>query len=82
MLEHLIEQRQAICAAEIECKVNSELTTHQWQLAEKVVKVLKPFKEATVAVSSEGSSAALVIPVVNSLVYFLENTSTDEDEGV
>ena len=37
------------------------------QLAdEKVVKVLKPFEEATVAVSSEGSSAALTIPVVNS----------------
>ena len=54
MLEHLIEQRQAVCATEIECKVNSELTNHQWQLAEKVVKVLKPFEEATVAVSSEG----------------------------
>lgn len=45
MLERLIEQRQAICAAEIECKVNSELTNHQWQLAEKVVKVLKPLKK-------------------------------------
>jgi len=39
MLERLIEQRQAICTAEIECKVKSELTNHQWQLAEKVVKV-------------------------------------------
>ena len=33
-LENLIKQRQAICAAEIECKINSELTIHQWQLAE------------------------------------------------
>ena len=67
MLVHLlIEQRQAICATEIECKVNSELTNHQWQLAEKVVKVLKAFEEATVAVSNEGSSAA----VVDSLVHF------------
>ena len=66
MLECLIEQKQAICAAEIECKVNSELTNHQWQLAEKVVKVLKPFEEEKVQISSEGSSAALVIPVVNS----------------
>ena len=71
MLERLIKQRQAICAAEIECKINSELTNHQWQLAEKVVKILKPFEEATVVVSNEGSSAALVIPVVNSLVHFL-----------
>ena len=27
MLEHLIEQRQAICAAEIECKFNTELSS-------------------------------------------------------
>ena len=79
MLEHLIEQRQAIWAAEIQCKANSDLTNHQWQLAEKVVKVLKLFVEETVAVSSEGSSAALVMLVVNLLVHFLENTSTDKD---
>ena len=48
MLEHLIKQRQAIFVL-IECKVNSELTNHQWQLAEKMVKILKPFEEATVA---------------------------------
>ena len=44
MLERLIEQRQAICAAEIECKINTELSSQSWQLAEKVVKVLKPFE--------------------------------------
>ena len=74
MLERLIEQRQAICAAEIECKFNTELSSQSWQLAEKIVKVLKPFEEATVAVSSEGSSAALIIPV--------DNIFSEEDEGV
>jgi len=44
MLEHLSEQKQSICTAEIEYKMNFELTNHQWQLAEKVVKVLKPFE--------------------------------------
>ena len=76
MLEHLIEQRQAICAVELECKINSELSNHYWNLAEKVVEVLMPFEEVTIAVSIEGSSAVLVIPVVNSLVHFLENTSS------
>ena len=48
MLDRLIEQRQAIFAAEIEYRVNFELSAQQWQLAEKAVKVLKPFEEATV----------------------------------
>ena len=47
MLERLIEQRQAICAVELECKIYSELSNHYWNLAEKVVKVLKPFEEVT-----------------------------------
>ena len=59
-----------------------KLTIHQWQLVEKLIKILKPFKEAKVAVSSEGLLAALVIPVMNLLAYFLENRSTKEDEGV
>jgi len=83
MLEHLIEQKQAICAAEIECPINSELSSQQWQLAGKVVKILKPFEEATVAVNSEGSSAALTIPIVNSLTHFLGTTAEeDSDEGL
>ena len=34
-------------------------------LSSTVVRILKPFDEATVAVSNEGSSAAFVIPVIN-----------------
>jgi len=41
MLECLIEQRQAICAAEIESKVNSELSSQQWQFAKKSSKNIK-----------------------------------------
>jgi len=55
MLECLTEQRQAICAAEVKCRIVSELSNQQWQLAEKVVNVLKPlnFEEATEAVYKE-----------------------------
>ena len=52
------------------------------QLAEKVVKVLKPFEEATVAVSSEGASATLAIPIVNSLTHFLMDTNEDDNESI
>ena len=70
MLECRIKQRLAFCAAEIECKINSELSNHQWQLAEKVVKILKSFEEATVVVRNEGLTAALVVPIVIFLVHF------------
>jgi len=52
-------------AAEVKCRIVSELSNQQWKLAEKVTSVLKPFEKATEAVSSEGSSAALTIPIVN-----------------
>ena len=44
--------------------------------------MLKPFEEATEAISSKGSSAALTIPVVNSLVHFLDTTADEDDVGV
>ena len=42
--------------------------------------MLKPFEEATKAVSSKGSSSTLKIPVVNLLMHFLD-TRVDEDVG-
>jgi len=82
MLDRLIEQIQVICAAEVECRIVSELNNQQWQLTEKVVNVLKPFEEATEAVSSMGSSAALTIPAVNSLLHFLDTTVDEDDVGI
>ena len=65
MLERLLEQQKAITTANVELNVSVELQTSHWVLAEKVVKVLRIFEEATTAVSSDHASAALVIPVVN-----------------
>ena len=47
-----------------------------------MVKILRPFEEATVVVSNEGSSATLVIPELNSLVHFLESTTSDDEESI
>ena len=47
-----------------------------------MVKVLKPFEEATVAVSSEGSSVSFTIPVVNSLIHLLNNTAASDGDDV
>jgi len=76
MLNCLIEQRQAIYAAEIECQVNSESSAQQWQVAEKVVKVLKLFEEATVQWKS-------ISCLKNSDSKFSDtDIAEDDDEGV
>ena len=61
-----------------------ELRTQQWNLAKKLVHLRQPFEEATREVSGDYSSAALVIPIVNSLWQSLTTTaeSTTDDHGI
>ena len=63
MLERLIEQRTALLAAGAESNCSFELRSEQWNLADKVVRLLKPFEEATMEVSKDDASASLIIPV-------------------
>ena len=67
MLERLVEQKKAIIAANTECQPPAELRTQQWNLAEKVIKLLKMFEEATREVSGEYASVSVIIPIVNIL---------------
>ena len=80
MLEWLMEQRQAILAVTSEVNLPVEITTTQWQLMGKVLRVLKPFEEATKEASYANASIGIVIPLVNALVRQLE--SNDNDEGI
>ena len=64
MLERLVEQRKAITAANTECQPPAELNTQQWLLAEKVIKLLKVFEEATREVNGEYASASIIIPII------------------
>jgi len=77
MLQHLLEQRVALTAANVELNVPAELWNSQWTLAEKVVKLLQIFEEATREASGNYSSAALVIPIVNSVCRALEIVEGD-----
>ena len=81
MLQRLIEQRTALLASGAECACMIELRAQQWNLAEKLVHLLQPFEEATREVSGDYSSAALIIPIVNSLQRSLTTTTTD-DHGI
>ena len=67
MLERLVEQKKAITAANTECQPPAELRTKQWNLAEKVIKLLKVFEEVTHKISGEYASVSVIITKVNIL---------------
>ena len=81
MLHWLIEQKQAILAVGAEINLPVELSSSQWQLMTKVLRVLKPFEEATKEASFADSSIAIVIPLINAIICQLESGDQD-DEGV
>ena len=80
MLERLVEQKKAITAANTECQPPTELRAQQWILAEKVVKLLKVFEEATREISGDYSSASIVIPIINSLKRTI--SQEEDDHGI
>ena len=80
MLERLLEQKKAITASSAECQPPTELRSHKWALAEKVVKLLKVFEEATREISGEYCSASVIIPIINTLKRTI--LQDDEDHGV
>ena len=80
MLERLVEQRKAITASNVELDNPVELHASHWAIAEKVVKALQVYEEATHEASDNYSSAAIVIPIVNNILQSLE--ASDSDSGV
>ena len=84
MLQRLTEQRTALLAAGPQCACTVELHAQQWTLAEKLVRTLLPFEEATREASGDYSSAAVIVPVINSLERSLTTTteSTTDDHGI
>ena len=80
MLQRLVELKVAVTAAGVELDVPVQLTASNWLLAEKVVKILQIYEEATREASGNYATAAVVIPVVNSIMRSLE--VSDSDAGV
>ena len=73
MPERLVEQKKVITAANTECQPPAKLHTQQWNLAEKVIILLKVFEEATHKVSGDYASASVIISKVNTLKKFSED---------
>lgn len=80
MLDRILEQKKAITASNAECQPPTELRSQQWVLAEKVVKLLKVFEEATREISGEYSSASVIIPIINTLKRTI--SQDDDDHGI
>ena len=59
-----------------------ELTTQDWKLMEKVVRVLKPFKEATLILSKKDASISAAIPITTLIMTSLEEEDPKDDRGV
>ena len=75
-----MEQKQAILAVGAEINLPVELTNSHWQLMIKVLRVLRPFEEATKE-ASFGDASIGIVPLVNAIVRQLEDCDQD-DEGV
>ena len=72
MLQRLVELRVALTAAGVDLNVPVELTSSNWLLMEKVVKILQIYEEVTHEASGNYATTAVVIPVVNSIMRSLE----------
>ena len=59
-----------------------ELTNQDWKLIKKVIRVLKPFKEATEWLSHHDASISMVIPIVTTITVSLEEEDPEDDHGV
>ena len=59
-----------------------KISSNDWKLMKNVVKVLGPFKEATLELSRASACISQTIPTITSLLHTLRPTNTETDIGV
>ena len=59
-----------------------KFTNNEWKVMERVVKVLGPFKEATLKLSAAAACISRAIPTVTSLLHTLKPAPNSSDMGV
>ena len=79
MLQRILEQNMAIAAYASEDAI-VQLTSHQLQLATKIVAVLSPIEEVTKSISADAASISVVLPFVRILQKTLDEHH--DDSGV
>ena len=79
MLKRIVEQKMAIGAYAMEYDI-PQLSAHQLELANKIIKVLSPVEEITQCVSAGAASVSVIIPFIQILdKSFTEN---EDDYGI
>ncbi len=73
LLQRLFEMKNAIVLY---------ATANEWKLMEKVIRLLQPFEEYTVLLSSNNAPISAVIPAVSVLKHFLAKDDGDKPTGV
>ena len=76
MLQSVVEQKMALAAYATEHDIPL-LTSHQLDLADKVIAVLSPVEEITQMISTETAAVSVIIPVVRGLMKTLEKHNND-----
>lgn len=79
MLNRLSEQKRAVSLYLTECSDDKTvgLTSHQWTLMARVVKLLRPFEQLTREISSADACLSVVLPAVQAILLFLQNDACD-----
>ena len=81
MLERLLEMKRAVAVYSAEKTIVS-LTSNEWDIMQRLLRVLQSFEECTKACSKPNSCISGVIPTVRVLQRFLEKDDGDLSSGV
>ncbi len=81
MLERLLEMKRAVAVYSAEKTITS-LTSNEWDIMQRPLRVLQTFEECTKACSKPNSCISEVIPTVRVPQRFLEKDDGDQSCGV
>lgn len=77
MIERLVEQRRAVNLFSVDHGAIDTLSSSEWELADRLVRVLKPLYEATLEISSDDACISVVVPLITMLLGQMQSTSDD-----
>lgn len=81
LLDRLLENKRAVVLYSTETPI-ATLSSNEWSLMEKVLRLLQPFEEYTKLMSKNNSCISEVIPAITVLTKFLSRDDRENTAGV